>query len=92
MDAGVVKISEICPPTTSASAGAAPLYGICRISTFAARLNSSRAKWLLPPEPDEPPVSSPGLAFASAIKSLTVDAEKSFRVLSIKGADPSEIT
>ena len=43
-----------CPPITSVSAGVAPLYGMCAMSTPAIDLNSSAVKCAelpLPPEP-----------------------------------------
>ena len=60
-----------CPPSRSASAGAAPLYGTCVASTCAARLNISPAMCGELPVPAEPYDSLPGLAFMYATNSFT---------------------
>ena len=42
---GIVgKMSDTCPPITSANAGALPLYGTCTMSIFAIILKSSPAR------------------------------------------------
>ena len=53
-----------CPPSRSVSAGAAPRYGTCTMSTPAIILNSSPATWGAVPLPAEAMLSLPGLALA----------------------------
>src|SRR6185369_12278872 len=48
------KVSWTWPPTVSFTAGPAPRYGTCRISTPAAALNISPARCGAVPLPDDP--------------------------------------
>src|SRR3546814_16583476 len=52
------------PPTVSLMAGAAPLYGTCRISALVAILSSEIAIWGMLPIPEEAKVALPGYFFA----------------------------
>src|SRR6218665_456646 len=67
----VSNISCAWPPITSVSAGALPLYGMCVIFTPAIEANSSAARWVDWPLPDDAKLSTPGLALASAMSSVT---------------------
>src|SRR5215831_3463422 len=69
-DEAVANIICTCPAITSCSAGAAPLYGTCTMSTLASALNSSPARCAARPWPEEAKLSLPGLALVSAISSL----------------------
>src|SRR6476661_8530244 len=60
-----------CPPITSASAGAAPLYGTCTMSMCVIDLSNSIERCGDAPTPDEPKLSLPGFALALAITSPT---------------------
>ena len=64
----------ICPDSTSVVATPAPLYGTCTMSMPATVFNSSPHKCGEPPTPDEAKLILRGLAFASAISSLTLFA------------------
>ncbi len=51
-----------CPPSRSATAGAAPRYGTCTILMLASMLNSSPVRWMVVPAPAEAKLTLPGLA------------------------------
>src|SRR5688500_7771882 len=70
--AEIVVVNSIVtrPPRTSVTAGGIPLYGTWIMLTPAARWNISAERWGAEPAPGVANVSSPGLAFASAMRSL----------------------
>ena len=59
------------PPTTSANAGGVPLYGTCVSCTPIRSANSSPARCVEVPAPDEANVRLFGSFFSSAIRSAT---------------------
>src|SRR2546427_6251947 len=65
-----MNIRLICPESRSGSASASALYGAWSMSTPVSTLNSSAARWLEVPMPDEEYVSLPGLRLAYATSSL----------------------
>src|SRR5688572_14214389 len=75
-DIVVVKSIVTRPPMTSVTAGGIPLYGTWIMVTPAARWNISADRWGAEPAPGVAKVSSPGFAFARAIRSLTDFAAK----------------
>ena len=89
---GVVKMMLTCPAIMSVIAGAAPLYGTCRMSVPESILKYSSARWLLPPAPEDPPVSWPGFAFAIAISSFMLAAGNVALVSNMIGDQPSSVT
>ena len=64
-----------------------PVYGMWVIFTPARWLNSSSARWVELPTPDEPNEIVPGLLLASAINSLTVLTPSSGVTTSTVGVD-----
>ena len=53
-----------CPLTTSVSAGAEPLYGMCCIGAPVSVFSSSPERWFEEPLPADPKLTFPGFAFA----------------------------
>src|SRR5713226_9674301 len=69
---GTVSMVEATwPLTRSVTDGELPLYGTCTASTFAIELNSTDARWLDAPDPDEENEYFPGFARSRAISSGT---------------------
>src|SRR5688572_8703111 len=74
-DIVVVNSMVTRPPSTSVTAGGMPLYGTWIMLTPPCRWNISADRWGAEPAPGLANVSSPGFAFASAMRSLTEFAE-----------------
>src|SRR5690606_32840238 len=70
------NITGIWPASRSLRDGAAPRYGICVNLTPAIYAKSSPDKWLAPPIPAEPKLSTHGFSLAIRIRSCTVFASK----------------
>ena len=67
------NMSYTCDAMTALSAGSVPLYVRCTIFTPATKLKSSAARCVeepVAPEAPEAQLSTPGLVFAYAIKSI----------------------
>jgi len=79
------KVIATCPPTTSASAGGLPRYGMCCISTPVIVLNSSPERCCDVPLPLDAKLYLPGLALSSAINSRTSFAGNSGLTTSMFG-------
>ena len=67
-------IKSVCPPIKSISAGAAPLYGMCKKFTLAMLFNISMPRCVTEPAPEVPKLNFPGLALPSAISSVRLRA------------------
>ena len=88
----VVIVSNMigtCPPMTSISAGALPLYGTCCICVPVAALNISAPRCAPAPAPPDAYEYLFGSAFSNAISSRTLFAGKSGGVTSISGMYPT---
>jgi hypothetical protein len=59
----------MCPPSSAGLTSAHPANGTWVSLTLAARINSSRFRWLDVPSPGEPTRSLPGFALAAATNS-----------------------
>src|SRR5471030_645874 len=66
------NITCTCPLARSVNAAGAPLYGTCVQVTLTIERKSSPERCVIVPAPDDATLIWPGLAFASAIRSLTV--------------------
>ena len=82
----------ICPEITAMTAAGEPLNGTWTILMPAIVMNISPDKCAVEPLPPEPNVSSPGLAFASAINSRAECIGSDGCTMSILGANATNVT